>query len=115
MQVSHSRKTVPMFRDFRVERGLFRAEKTNWREAFAISHRGITIACTFDSPPPAAKPPRDTRVAQFRKGFFSAKTISQLIAEQGVQPVKDIGIFAGAIPDEDLDDFVADIYRERGD
>ena len=47
------------------------------------------------------------------KTFFSAKTIDQLIAEQGVSPVSDISIFAGVIPDDDIDEFVADIYRHR--
>ena len=47
------------------------------------------------------------------RGFFSAKTIDQLIAEQGARPVYDLSVFAGAIPDEDMDEFVADIYRTR--
>jgi hypothetical protein len=45
--------------------------------------------------------------------FFTAKTIGQLIAGQGILPVHDLSVFAGAIPDEDLDKFVADIYRTR--
>jgi hypothetical protein len=45
--------------------------------------------------------------------FFVAKTIEQLIAEQGIHPVKKLTSLAGAIPDEDVDDFVADIYRDR--
>jgi hypothetical protein len=49
----------------------------------------------------------------FKGDFFAAKTIDQLIAEQGVRPVTDISIFAGTIPDEDIDEFVADIYRDR--
>jgi hypothetical protein len=47
------------------------------------------------------------------EGFFSTKAIDQLIAEQGTAPVSDLSILAGAIPDEDLDEFVADIYRSR--
>src|SRR5271163_1880235 len=42
-----------------------------------------------------------------------AKTIEQLIREQGIRPVADVSVFAGAIPDEDVDEFVADIYRDR--
>src|SRR5436853_437147 len=38
--------------------------------------------------------------------FFSAKTIEQLIAEQGTQPITDLSLLSGAIPDEDLDEFV---------
>jgi len=41
------------------------------------------------------------------------KTIEQLISEQGIHPVADVGVFAGSIPDEDVDEFVADIYRDR--
>jgi hypothetical protein len=49
----------------------------------------------------------------FGRGFFKAKTIDQLIAEQGVRPVSDIGIFSGTIPDEDMDEFLADLHRDR--
>ena len=45
--------------------------------------------------------------------FFLARTIDQLIAEQSVLPVSDLGALAGAIPDGDIDEFVADIYRAR--
>ena len=48
-----------------------------------------------------------------RENFFAAKTIDQLIAEQSIKPIASIGIFAGTIPDEDVDEFVADIYRNR--
>lgn len=42
-----------------------------------------------------------------------SKTIEELILEQGVQPVADVSVFAGAIPDEDVDEFVSEIYRDR--
>jgi hypothetical protein len=45
--------------------------------------------------------------------FFSAKTIGQLIAEQGVHPIEDLTELSGALPDEDLDEMVAWIYRDR--
>ncbi len=45
--------------------------------------------------------------------FFSSKTIEQLIAEQHIEPIADISVLSGAIPDEDLDEFVAEIYRDR--
>ena len=45
--------------------------------------------------------------------FLTAKTLDQLIAEQGIKPIPDISVLAGAIPDEDVDEFVADIYRSR--
>jgi hypothetical protein len=45
--------------------------------------------------------------------FFTAKTIEQLLAEQGISPIADVSIFSGVIPDEDIDEFVADIYRGR--
>jgi len=47
------------------------------------------------------------------KRFFTARTIEQLIAGQGVRPIADISVLAGAIPDDDVDEFVADIYRNR--
>ena|SRR6266446_7830317 len=47
------------------------------------------------------------------RSFFDARTIDQLIAEQGIHPITDLKLLAGAIPDEDVDDFVADIYRDR--
>jgi hypothetical protein len=56
---------------------------------------------------PGGQPP------PFGRSFFEAKTIDQLIAEQGVHPVTDLSILAGTIPDEDMDEFVADIYRDR--
>ena len=55
----------------------------------------------------------DNRPIWPENSFFSAKTIDQLVAEQGTVPVTDLSILAGAIPDEDLDEFVTDIYRSR--
>jgi len=46
-------------------------------------------------------------------GFFHSRSIDQLIAEQHIQPIADITVLSGAIPDEDVDEFVADIYRDR--
>ena len=43
----------------------------------------------------------------------SPETIEQLIAEQQVPPIADIANLSGAIPDEDVDEFVAEIYRDR--
>jgi hypothetical protein len=52
--------------------------------------------------------------ALFNTGdFFNSKSIDQLIAEQGIQPIPDISMLSGAIPDEDVDEFVAEIYRDR--
>jgi hypothetical protein len=45
--------------------------------------------------------------------FFNSRSIDQLIAEQHIQPIADISVLSGAIPDEDVDEFVADIYRDR--
>jgi hypothetical protein len=45
--------------------------------------------------------------------FFETKTIEQLIAEQHVQPIIDLSVLSGAIPDEEVDEFVAEIYRAR--
>jgi hypothetical protein len=45
--------------------------------------------------------------------FFAQKSIAQLIAEQGVNPIEDLDALGGLIPDKDLDDFIAEIYRDR--
>jgi hypothetical protein len=49
----------------------------------------------------------------FGDDFFAAKSIDQLIAEQGVQPITDLTVLAGAIPDEELDDFLTQIHNDR--
>jgi hypothetical protein len=46
--------------------------------------------------------------------FFSAQTIHQLAVAQKVRPITDISILSGGFPkDEDIDDFVEEIYRAR--
>jgi len=46
--------------------------------------------------------------------FFEGKLLVELTQERGVVPVKDIGVFAGVIPDdEDVDEMLAEIYRLR--
>ena len=46
--------------------------------------------------------------------FFVGKSILELAQSQGVPPVKDIGVFAGGIPEEEnLDEMLDEIYRER--
>jgi hypothetical protein len=52
-------------------------------------------------------------VIEGNRRFFVTKTIEQLIAEQGIHPIKDLRSLAGAIPDDDVDEFVAGIYRDR--
>ena len=42
-----------------------------------------------------------------------AKTIDQLIAEQGVSPVTSLELFAGRLPDADIDAMIDEIYRDR--
>src|SRR6185437_15603989 len=59
-----------------------------------------------------ARTKHDTRTTQFPNDFFASKTIFQLVAEQKTGPV-DFDALAGTIPDADLDEFVADIYRDR--
>jgi hypothetical protein len=45
---------------------------------------------------------------------FVGKPLSQLAREQGVGPIKDIGVFAGGFPDdEDIDEMLEEIYRLR--
>ena len=47
------------------------------------------------------------------QSFFSPRTIKQLIVEQQVKPIADVSSLSGAIPDEEVDEFVAEIYRDR--
>ena len=56
----------------------------------------------------------EAREREHPPGSKSSKTIEQLIAEQNVEPINDLSDLSGAIPDEDVDEFVADIYRARG-
>jgi hypothetical protein len=54
-----------------------------------------------------------TPVEFINRTFFTPRTIEQLIAEQHVRPIANISALGGAIPDEDVDEFVAEIYRDR--
>jgi hypothetical protein len=58
----------------------------------------------------ATAEPRD---ALGESNFFASKSIGQLMAEQHIQPIADLSVLAGAIPDEDVDAFVAEIYQDR--
>jgi hypothetical protein len=44
--------------------------------------------------------------------FFASKTIDQLIAEQGVKPVADLGVF-GTLSDDEVDALIAEIHQGR--
>jgi hypothetical protein len=111
MQVDPGRRG-PFRRPFQVERPRFSVKRTNFKDAFAVTHHNHVI--TYDVLQiPHRGAEHANRPIGFEDTFFSAKTIDQLIAEQGIRPVADVGIFAGVIPDEDIDEFVADIYRDR--
>lgn len=46
--------------------------------------------------------------------FFAHPTFDTLVRQQAIKPVKSVGDLAGALSDDfDVDEFVADIYRER--
>ncbi len=45
--------------------------------------------------------------------FLASQSIQQLIEAQSVKPIRDISRFAGIIPDDEIDDFVSDIYQSR--
>lgn len=48
------------------------------------------------------------------RSFFEGKSIQELAKSQGVDPVRDISVFAGGIPDdEDIDGMLEEIYRLR--
>jgi hypothetical protein len=102
----------PMQGEFRVEPAKYSVKRFDFGDAFTVTHRA---AVTYDifRIPRIVKIESESRSIWSADNFFSAKTIDQLIAEQGVRPIADIGIFAGAIPDEDVEEFVADIYRNR--
>jgi hypothetical protein len=57
---------------------------------------------------------KDIEVATlpWKADFFATKTIDQLIAEQGVQPIRDLSIF-GFLSDEEVDDLIAAIHQGR--
>ena len=44
---------------------------------------------------------------------LASNSIHQLIAEQGVGPIVDLSVLAGAIPDDEVDETVAEMYRGR--
>src|ERR1051326_7337703 len=44
--------------------------------------------------------------------FFASKTIDELIAQQGIQPVEDLSVFA-TLPDAEVDSLIAEIHRGR--
>ncbi len=49
------------------------------------------------------------------RDFFAGKSLAELAREQGVGPIKDIGVFAGGFPeDENLDELLAELDRLRG-
>ena len=85
-------------------------KKSKRPDAFGIvSHCPVTYDIV-NRPPPK---PNITVPTWKCDDFLAAKTIEQLIAEQGISPIADVSIFSGVIPDEDIDEFVADIYRGR--
>jgi hypothetical protein len=68
----------------------------------------------FDAIPETAEHAvHDIPMGCFSHGFLMARTIEQLIADQHVRPIANVSILSGGIPDEDVDLFVAEIYRDR--
>lgn len=49
----------------------------------------------------------------FGSSFFKAKSIDQLVLEQGVTPLTDWESFGGALPDDGLDEMLVEIYADR--
>lgn len=81
------------------------AVSARWAKVGTPSANGVS-----ETAAPAAP---DGQTLPFDRSFFEAKTIDQLIAKQGVHPITDFSVLAGSIPDEDIDEFVAEIYRNR--
>ena len=46
-------------------------------------------------------------------GFFAAKSIDQLIAEQKVRPVRNLAVFSGELSDDEVDDLITEIHQGR--
>jgi hypothetical protein len=46
-------------------------------------------------------------------GFFAAKSIGQLIAEQKVRPISKLAVLSGSLSDDDVDELIAEIHRFR--
>src|ERR1035441_9623452 len=71
----------------------------------------ILLPCTFCRKPfgvvsRRAHEPTCAKRPKKMNDFWIPTTIDNIISEQQVGPVADIGIFSGAIPDEDMDEFV---------
>ena len=49
----------------------------------------------------------------FKSDFFTAKTIDQLIAEQGVKPITEFAAFSGGLSDDEVDALIAEIHQGR--
>jgi hypothetical protein len=88
----------------------YSVKRINFQNAFAVHHRPVAHDFFPSSGTVFAAAPA---LGPIGESFFAAKTLDQLIAEQGTLPIYDLSVFAGAIPDEDMDEFVADIYRTR--
>jgi hypothetical protein len=95
--------------EFCVETLNLSVKRVSGRDAFGIEYRGPVV---YGITKRTAKE-KTTGPTWKSDDFFKAKTIEQLIAEQGISPIADVSIFAGVIPDEDIDEFVAEIYRGR--
>ena len=49
------------------------------------------------------------------ESFFRGHSIEELARVQGVEPIRDVSVLAGGWPDdEDVEAFLAEIYRLRG-
>ncbi len=46
--------------------------------------------------------------------FFQSPDLYQLATSQGVKPISDVSSLAGLLSDDEVDDFIAAIYEERG-
>jgi hypothetical protein len=89
----------------------FRADQAE--DVLGAAHKSVRV--TLDS---KARNILEIEVAtpqqsRFGGGFFEAKTIDALIAEQRVLPITDLTSLAGAIPENDVEEFVAEIYKSR--
>jgi len=71
------------------------------------------VKVDVDPPARRSEDVESGEVARGNPGFFDAKTIDQLIAEQGVSPVTSLELLVGGLPDADIDPMIDEIYRDR--
>ena len=79
------------------------------------SGRGLPAGCGRVASPPVwlINDLLEAPIPRRNAGLFDAKTIDQLIAEQGVSPVTSLELLAGGLPDAGIDAIIDDCHTSR--